>query len=129
MFQEFFNDIKNFSIQWVLAPAIALKKFESPSSLQFPKWEFILECGDSFPHIFLHSQEHEMWFFGFNLGACFCKPFFGCEPKVRVVTSNFYPLYSWRKKWMNNSPHSSTFISHVSNQSSSATYNFPSFYG
>jgi len=31
-------------------------------------------------------------------------------------------------KWMNNQPHSSTSTPHVSNQSSSATYNFSSFY-
>jgi hypothetical protein len=28
--------------------------------LQFPKLEFIWECEGSFPHTFLHSQEHEM---------------------------------------------------------------------
>jgi hypothetical protein len=33
------------------------------------------------------------------------------------------------KKWMNSQPHLSTSIPHVSNQSSSATYNFSSFYG
>jgi hypothetical protein len=38
--QEFFHDIKNVSIQWVLTPTIFLWRFRSPLGLQFPKWEF-----------------------------------------------------------------------------------------
>jgi hypothetical protein len=47
------------------------------------------------------------------------------SPKALIFT----PCILGRKKWMNNWPHSSTYIPHVSNQSSSATYNFPSFCG
>jgi hypothetical protein len=47
------------------------------------------------------------------------------EPKTPIST--LYILK--RKKWMNNEPHPSTSIPHVSNQSSNATYKFSSFYG
>jgi hypothetical protein len=46
------------------------------------------------------------------------------EPKAPIFTA--YILEG--KQWMNSQPYSSTSIPHVSNQSSSATYNFPSFY-
>jgi hypothetical protein len=47
------------------------------------------------------------------------------EPKAPIST-----LYIFKgKKGINNQPHSSTSIPHVSNQSSSATYNSSSFYG
>jgi hypothetical protein len=35
--------------------------------------EYIWECEGSFPHIMLHSYEHEMWFLGFTLGSHLCK--------------------------------------------------------
>jgi hypothetical protein len=41
-FQNLFNDIRNFSIQWVLTFVVALWKFKNPPKLQFPKWEFNL---------------------------------------------------------------------------------------
>jgi len=41
---------------------IYVLRFGSPLGLQLPKWELIWECGASFPHTFLHSWEHEMWF-------------------------------------------------------------------
>jgi len=47
------------------------------------------------------------------------------EPKAPIST----PYIFEGKKWMNSPPHSSTSIPHVLNQSSSATYNFSSFYG
>jgi hypothetical protein len=42
--------------------------------LQLPKWELIWECEGSFPHISLHSREHEMWLSGFPLGSHLYKP-------------------------------------------------------
>jgi len=56
MFQKLSNDIRNPIIQWVLTPEIVLWKFESLVRLQFPKWELIWECEDSFPHTLLHSR-------------------------------------------------------------------------
>jgi hypothetical protein len=47
------------------------------------------------------------------------------EPKASISI----PYTLEGKKWMNNQPHSFTSIPHVSNQLSSATYNFSSFYG
>jgi hypothetical protein len=47
------------------------------------------------------------------------------EPKAPIST----PYIFEGKKLMNSPPHSSTSIPHVLNQSSSATYNFSSFYG
>jgi hypothetical protein len=46
------------------------------------------------------------------------------EPKAPIST----PYILEGKKWMNNQPRSSTTIPHMSNQSSSAIYNFSSFY-
>jgi hypothetical protein len=46
------------------------------------------------------------------------------EPKSLIST----PYIFDEKKWMNNQSYSSTSIPHVSNQSSSVTYNFSSFY-
>jgi hypothetical protein len=43
-----------------------LKIWESIGT-RTPEWELIWECEGSFPHIFLHSQEHEMWLPGFTL--------------------------------------------------------------
>jgi len=74
MFQYIFNDIKKFSIEWVLTPKIAPWKFGSPSGLQFPKWKLTWECEGSFLHTFLHSREHEMWLLGFLLGPRLRKP-------------------------------------------------------
>jgi len=74
MFQYIFNDIKKFSIQWVLTFKIAPWKFESPSGFQFPKWELTWECEGSFLHTLLHSREHEMWFPGFLLDPRLRKP-------------------------------------------------------
>jgi hypothetical protein len=61
-------------MQWVLGLAMFLWKFKSQSGLQLLKWEFIWECGGSFPHTIVHYQEHEMWFPGFPLGPHPCKP-------------------------------------------------------
>jgi len=66
--------IINSSIQWILTLAIFLWRFESPSGLQLPKWEFTWECGGSFPHTLPHSQEDEMWLSGFTFGLHLCKP-------------------------------------------------------
>jgi hypothetical protein len=66
---------RNASIQWVLTPAIALWRFESPPGFQLPKWEFPWECEGWFPHILLHSREHEMWLPSFLLGPHSYKPF------------------------------------------------------
>jgi hypothetical protein len=41
---------------------------------QFPKWEPTWECVGSFPHILLHSHDHEMWFSGFIFDPHLCKP-------------------------------------------------------
>jgi hypothetical protein len=68
MFQELCNDIRNFSIQWILTPTITLWRFGSPLGLQLPKWELTWECGGSFPHTLLHFREHEMWLLGFMFG-------------------------------------------------------------
>jgi hypothetical protein len=46
----------------------------SPSGIQLPKWESTWECVGSFPRIFLHSMDHEMWLLGFTLGMHLCKP-------------------------------------------------------
>jgi hypothetical protein len=70
------NGIKNSSIQWVLTLEIIFWRFESPSGLQFPKWELIWECRGSFLDTFPHSWEHEMWLPGFILGPHLCKPLF-----------------------------------------------------
>jgi hypothetical protein len=48
LFPELSNDIRNFSIQWVLTLVIALWKFRSPLELQLSKWELTWECGGSF---------------------------------------------------------------------------------
>jgi hypothetical protein len=85
-FQEFFNDIRNFLIQWVLALAIALWRFGSPLGLQLPKWELTWDYGGSFLHNLLHSREHEMWFSGSLLAHTFASPCFDREPKARVAT-------------------------------------------
>jgi hypothetical protein len=42
---KLFNDIMNFSIQWVLTYTIALWKFGNPSRLQLPKWELTWSVG------------------------------------------------------------------------------------
>ncbi len=73
-FQEISNDIRNSSIQWVLTLAISIWRFENPSGLRLPKWGLTWECEGSFPHILLHSWEHEMWLLGFPLGLHPCKP-------------------------------------------------------
>jgi hypothetical protein len=52
------------------------ESIENPSKIQPPKWELTWECGGSFFHTLLHSQEHEMWLPGFTLGLHFCKPLF-----------------------------------------------------
>jgi len=79
------NDIRNFSIQWVLTFVIALWKFGSPLGFQFPKWGLIWECGGSFPHTLLHSREHEVWLPGSLLACVFASPCLGHEPKARVA--------------------------------------------
>jgi hypothetical protein len=62
-FQELSNDIRNFSIQWMLTLEITLWRFKSPLGFQLPKLEFTWECGGSFPHTF-----SEVWnvTFGFH---------------------------------------------------------------
>jgi hypothetical protein len=67
-------------------PAIALWRFKNLLGLQLPKWEFIWECGGSFPHILLHSWEHEIWLPGSLLARTFVSPYFGRKFKVRVAT-------------------------------------------
>jgi hypothetical protein len=77
-------------------PTIALWRFRNPLRLQLPKWEFTWECGGSFPHTLLHSQEHEMWLPGSLLAYIFASPCLGREPKAKVaiiIISTFY-LYS-----------------------------------
>jgi hypothetical protein len=66
---RFFNDLRNFSIQWVLTPTITLWRFGNPLGFQLSRWEFIWECGGSFFHALLHSREHEMWLLGSLLVA------------------------------------------------------------
>jgi hypothetical protein len=90
-FQEFFNDVKNLTIQWVLTPAIILWKFESPLGLQLPKWELTWECEGSFPHILLHTREHGMWLPSFIIDSHLCKPLFwswaqgsGCDNELHI---------------------------------------------
>jgi hypothetical protein len=61
-------------------------KFKNPPRLQFPKWYFTWECEGSFPHILLHSHEHEMWLPGSVLARTFVNPCLGHESKVRVMT-------------------------------------------
>ncbi len=100
MFQELFNGIKKFSIQWILTLVIAFWKFKSPLGLQLPKWESTWECVGSFPHSFLHSQEHEMWLSSFIFSPHLCKLYFGCKPKARVTTMEVY--YKWLLKLANN---------------------------
>jgi hypothetical protein len=53
---------------------IIIWKFKSSSGFQLPKWEPTWECVSSFPHTFLHSRKHEMWFLGFTLTSHLCKP-------------------------------------------------------
>jgi hypothetical protein len=72
--QEISNFIRNFSIQWVLTLEITLWKFRSPLGLQLPKGEPTWECVSSFPHTFVHPQEHEMWFSSFTFRPHICKP-------------------------------------------------------
>jgi hypothetical protein len=79
------NDIRNFLIQWVLTLVITLWRFESPLGFQFLKWGIIWECGGSFPHTLLHSQEHEVWFPCSLLACAFVNPCLGPEPKARVA--------------------------------------------
>jgi hypothetical protein len=86
-FQKISNDIRNFSIHWVLTPTIALWKFKSPLGLQHPKWKLPWECEGSFLQTFLHFQEHEVWLPCFLLGP---QP---CKPKVRVTTSSL--IWTW----------------------------------
>jgi hypothetical protein len=85
-FQELYNVIRKFLIQWVLAPTFGLWRFGNPSGLQFPKWELTSECGNSFSHTLLHSRKHEMWLSGFTLGPHLCKLLPCHEPKAKVVT-------------------------------------------
>jgi hypothetical protein len=75
-----------------LTRAIALWKFGSPLGLQLPKWELTWECGGSFPHIFLHSWEHEMWLPSSLLARTFANLYLGRKPKARVATISL-PLY------------------------------------
>jgi hypothetical protein len=91
-FQELFNDIRKFSIQWVLTPIITFWRFRNPSGLQLPKWEFTWECGGSFLHTLLQFQEHEKWLLGFTLGPHLCNPYLGHEPETRVATLNLMQL-------------------------------------
>jgi len=72
--RAFSNDIMNSLIWWVLTPAIVFWKFKSPSELQLPKWELTWECEGSFPHILLHSWEHERWLPNFIFGLHLRKP-------------------------------------------------------
>jgi hypothetical protein len=94
MFQEIFNDIMNFSIQWILTSIITFWRFRSPLKFQFPKWKLISEYGGSFSHTLLHSQEHEMWFLSSFLARTFARSYLGDEPKVKVATSNVFEIYS-----------------------------------
>ncbi len=86
---KYFQWYKEISIQWVLPPEISLWKFRNPSRFQLPKWEPTWECGGSFPHIFLHSWELEMWLLGFIFSSYLCKPLPCCEPKVKVTIVPF----------------------------------------
>jgi hypothetical protein len=69
-----FQWYKEFLIQWILTLEIALWRFMSPTKLQVPKWEPTWECVGSFPHIFLHFREYEMWLPNFTFGSHLCKP-------------------------------------------------------
>jgi hypothetical protein len=53
-FQEIFNDIKNVTSHWVLAPKIALWNFGSPPGLHLLKWELPCDCEGSLPHTLSH---------------------------------------------------------------------------
>jgi hypothetical protein len=57
-YKEIFNSMS-------FDPFNRLLKIGNPSGVQLPKWEPIWECVGSFPHTFLHSQEHEMWLSSF----------------------------------------------------------------
>jgi hypothetical protein len=90
---------KNSSIQWVLAPIIALWKFGGPLGLQLPKWEFTWEGESSFSHTFLHSQEHEMWLSGFSLGPQPWKPFvLVASPRLRLWQQTLVNALRYEKK-------------------------------
>ncbi len=52
LFQELSNDIRNFSMQWVLTPIIAFWKFENPLGLQLWKWQLTWKCGGSFLQLY-----------------------------------------------------------------------------
>ncbi len=85
-FQKLSNDIRNFLIQWVLTPTIALWRFKSPLQLQLPKWEFIGECG---VHSFTLSHIPKSMKCDFRasfLVRTFVCPCLGHEPKARVAT-------------------------------------------
>jgi len=86
MFQCFFNDIINFSIQWVLTLEIVLWRFGNPSRLQFPKWKLIWECGGSFPHTFHTLGSVKCDSQASFLACTFASPCLGHEPKARVAT-------------------------------------------
>jgi hypothetical protein len=87
---------KEFFKHWVLTPVIALWRFGSPLGLHLPKWELPWECEGSFPHTFLHSWEHAVWFSGFLLARNLASPFRpGREPKAKVATFCVLPkIYS-----------------------------------
>ncbi len=79
-FQDIFNNIRNFSIQWFLTPKITLWKFGNPLGFPLPKWELIWECGGSFFQLscILGSMKCN--------SHTFASPCLGHKPKVKVTT-------------------------------------------
>jgi hypothetical protein len=86
-----FNDIKNFSTQWILTPVIALWKFRSPSGLQLPKWELIGSSFLHFPTLLgaqnvtpnLHSQPAPLQAFALVI-----------SPRLRLRQLNMFMYYN-----------------------------------
>jgi hypothetical protein len=86
-FQDLSNDIRNFFIQWVLTLAITFWKFKNPWRLQLLKWDIIWECGvHSLTLSYtLRNMKCDSW--TSLLVRTFESPYFGHEPKARVVIS------------------------------------------
>jgi len=88
-FQKLFNDIRNFSIQWVLTFVIAFWRFESPSGLNS-------QSGSSLWSVEVHSfglshtprsMKCDSW--ASLLVRSFVSPCFGHEPKVKATTHSY----------------------------------------
>ncbi len=101
-FQEFFNDIRNCSIQWVLTRAIAFWRFGNLLIHQ----DSNSQSGSSLGSVKVHSLtlsyipgSMKCDFWAPFLARTLANPCFGREPKVRVVTltkkKTFWNLEKW----------------------------------